>query len=131
MAGEDIIIKVYTTKDNIEGLLNALNLKKYSFEDYIKPYHYDISLLTKGTSEEELKEIYPRFELIKLIMLRRHKSGYENYDFHYELEKGNYALFAIHIEEGKKPKMDNAFITNKIFKNFLKSVIKRYGKNML
>ena len=90
-----------------------------------------MSLLSKGTDEEELKKIYPRFEFIKLIMLRKRKNGYENYDIHYELDKGNYALFAIHLENTKRPKMDNAFIVNTIFKNFLKSVIKRYGKEMI
>lgn len=126
---EDKIKKIYVKKEEINIIVEKL--KKYSFEDYIKPDHYDFSLLSKGTNEQDLKKIYPKFELIKLITLRKHKNNYENYDIHYELEKGNYALFAIHFEEGKNPKMDNAFIANKIFKNFLKIIIKRYGKELL
>lgn len=129
MEERDVIIQIYDKKEEIDKIIKEL--KKYSFEDYIKTGHYEISLLTKGTDEEELKGIYSKFELIGLITLRRHKGGYENYDVYYELEKGNYALFAIHIERGKRPKMDNAFIANKIFKNFLKSMLKRYGKKMV
>jgi len=66
-------------------------------------------------------------------MLRKRNSGYNNYDFHYELEKGNYAVFAIHfpVSDKDKIKIDNAFITNTIFKNFLRSVLKRYAKKMI
>ncbi len=123
------IEKICVKKEDIDAIVDKL--KEYSFEDYIKPLHYELSLLSKGTNEQDLKEIYYKFELIKLVMIRKHKNNYENYDIHYELEKGDYALFAIHFEEGKRPKMDNAFIANKIFKNFLKVIIKRYGKNML
>jgi hypothetical protein len=125
----EAIIKIYTKKEEIDKIIEKL--KKHSFEDYIRTNHYELSLLTKGTNEEELKRIYPRFELIKLIMLRKHKSDYENYDIHYELERGNYALFAIHFEESRKPKIDNAFIANKIFKNFLNAVVKKYGIKMI
>lgn len=123
------IEKIYLKGREFEIIIDKL--KKYSFEDYIKPSHYEISILSKGTDENELRKIYSKFHLIKLIMLRKRNSGYDNYDFHYELEKGNYAVFAIHFEEGQKPKMDNAFIVNTIFKNFLKSVIKRYAKEMI
>jgi hypothetical protein len=129
MKENEYIDKIYLKEEEIEIIIDKI--KKHSFEDYIKTPHYDLSLLSKGIDEEKLKEIYPRFEYIKLIMLRKRKNGYENYDVHYELDKGNYALFAIHFEEGKRPIMNNAFIANKIFKNFLKSVVKRYGKEMI
>ncbi len=128
MEERDVIIKIYDKKEEINKIIKEL--KKYSFEDYIKTGHYEISLLTKGTDEDKLREIYPKFDIIELIALRRHKNGYENYDVYYELEKGNYALFAINLE-GKKPKIDNAFIANRIFKNFLKSMVKRYGNKMV
>jgi hypothetical protein len=125
----DIIEKIYVEQEEIDSIISKL--KEYSFDDCIKSPHYDLSILSKGTNEDELREIYPRFKLVKLITLRKHKGGYENYDIHYELEKGNYALFAIHIEEGKKPKIDNAFIANKIFRNFLRTVVKKYGRDMI
>jgi len=116
MREDEYIEKMYVREEDITLIVNKM--KKYSFEDYIKPPHYELSLLSKGTDEQELKEIYYKFELIRLIMLRKRKSGYENYDIHYEIDNGNYALFAIHFEEGQRPKMDNAFIANKIFKYF-------------
>ncbi len=125
----EYIEKIYIEKEDIDLIVN--NLKKYSFEEYFKPYHYELSILSKGTDENELRRIYSQFHLIKLIMLRKRKNNYETYDIHYELEKGNFALFAIHFERGEKPKMDNAFIANKIFKNFLISVLKRYAKKMI
>ncbi len=127
----EYIEKIYLKGKEFNLLIEQL--KKYSFEDYLKPDHYEMSLLSKGTDENELRKIYSKFHLIKLIMLRKRDSGYNNYDFHYELEKGNYAVFVIHFSNNEKenPKMDNAFITNTIFKNFLKSVIKRYAKKMI
>lgn len=123
------IEKVYLKEEEIKLIIDQL--KRFSFRDYIKPLHYELSILSKGTNEQDLEKIYPQFELIKLIILRKRKSGYNNYDFYYELPENNYAIFAIHLEDEKKPVMDNAFITNTIFKNFLKSVIKRYRKNMI
>ena len=64
-------------------------------------------------------------------MLRKRENGYDNYDIHYKLKKGNYALFAIHFEEGKKPTMDNAYIVNRTFKHFLKVIIQRYSREMI
>ncbi|MBR9702182.1 hypothetical protein GOV13_04645 [Candidatus Pacearchaeota archaeon] len=129
MEKDEQIDKVYITKEAIKQIVDRM--KKYSFEDYTKPLHYELSLMSKGTDEQELRKIYPKFELIKMIMLRKRKSGYENYDIYYELGGGNYALFAVNFNSNKKPRMDNAFIANKIFKNFLKIVIKRYGKEMV
>lgn len=129
MKDEENIEKIYIKNEEIKKIVEEL--KKYSFEDYQKSLHYELSLLSKGTEEEELKKIYPQFYLIKLVLLRKRKSGYDNYDICYELDKGNYALFAIHFEKGKKPEMVNAFIENKIFKNFLKAMIRRYGKEMI
>jgi hypothetical protein len=123
------IEKIYLENSEIKQIIDLL--KKHSFEDYHKSTHYELSILSKGTSEDELKKIYSRFDLIKLIILRKRITGYENYDIYYELEKGNYALFAIHLNNLKKPRLDNAFITNTIFKNFLKSIIKRYGREMI
>ncbi len=128
MSGE-WIKKIYLEKNEIDLIVKEL--KKYSFEDYIKTEHYDLSILSKGTDEENLKEIYKKFNLIKMVLLRKRKGGYDNYDFYYELDKGNYALFAIHFAVNGKPEMVNAFVSGTIFKNFLKSVIKRYGRNMI
>ena len=128
MDKKEWIEKIYLKKEEISKIINEI--KKYQFDDYIKSSHYEISLLTKCTNEQNLKEIYLQFDKIKLIMLRKRKNGYENYDIHYELEKGNYAIFAIHFNKNTrgKPTINNAFITNKIFKNFLRAIIKRYGK---
>ena len=129
MKDNEFIEKIYLKKEEINFIVNQL--KQYSFEDYEKPVHYELSLLSKGTNEEQLKEIYPKFEWINLIVLRKRKDGYDNYDIYYELDGGNYALFAIHLEGNKKPIMNNAFISNTLFKNFLKSIIKRYGNKTI
>ena len=126
---EEGIEKIYLKKEEVGLLINKL--KKYSFDEFLKTDYYELSLLSNGTDENELKVIYSKFELIKLIMLRKRKSGYGNYDYYYELSKGNYCLFAIHFPEKGVPELVNAFISNTIFKNFLKFVIKKYGRKMI
>src|SRR3989344_8910424 len=100
MKEDEFIDKIYLNKEEIINIINQI--KQFSFDDYLKPNHYELSLLTKGTDELQLKKIYPQFELIKLITLRKRKSGYNNYDIYYELKPKNFALFSIHFEDKAK-----------------------------
>lgn len=120
----DSVIKTYIEKEGINKIINKL--KNIRFDNLRKPEYYEMSLLKRGTKEEDVKNIYPQFERIGLIHERRLKYGDIGYDLHYELEDGTFFIIAICIE---KKLLINAFHAQTNFKNFKRSVLKSYKEN--
>ena len=83
--------------------------------------------------EEGIEKIYLKKEEVGLLINKLKKYSFDEFlkTDYYELSKGNYCLFAIHFPEKGVPELVNAFISNTIFKNFLKFVIKKYGRKMI
>ena len=125
---EEIIIPVNDKKE-FERLKEKI--KKYSFKQLPKREpHYTDSLLQKDTDEKELEEYFTQFDKIKKIDFRKRKSNWNNYDFYYELDDGTFILYAIKLDV-TPPMIINAFHAHTNFKNFLKHLLKKYGKEVV
>ena len=105
----------------------AHKLKNIPFKKLIKHPHYEYSLLEKNTDEKLIKEIYPKFDLIKLIKKRIRSNGKISYDFYYELENGTFIIMILSFQTSP-PTIINGFHAKRDFKKFKKSLSKHYGK---
>ena len=128
MRDDEEIEKIYTRESDVKEIVDRI--RNLSFEDLKKSRHYEMSVLQKNTDEEKLKEYFRKFDRIKMVFYRRRKSGYVNYDFHYEIEDGTFIVYAIDID-GKPPVLINGFHADKNFKRFAKAVARRYWKKMV
>lgn len=120
---DDQIIDTYFNKENINKIINGIKDKNYN--DFKKSFHYELSLLRKGTNEKEIIEIYPKFDKINLIHVRKLKYGDISHDLHYELDDGTFIVIAICIEKGI---LINAFHAHKNFKKLKEALFKFYYK---
>ncbi len=102
-------------------------LKKYSFNELKKHRHYQDSLLYKNTDEKILEKYYSETHKIKLIIHRIRDNGNENYDFHYEINRHKFIVYAIDLNK-IPPLIINGFVVNTNLKNMAKSIRKRYSK---
>lgn len=122
--------KIYENPEKIKKIVSFI--KKTPFEKLKKHFHYEYSLLEKGTDERELKRVYPKVEKIKLVFLRRRKTKdgkvLENYDFHYFLEKHKRAVISINFNQ-EPPLLLNGFLAFTDVKKFKKSLRKRFKFN--
>lgn len=114
---------IYRKKEDIGRIIDKI--RNFSFRDLKKTRHYEMSILQKNTDEKELEKYFPKFEIIKMILYRKRKSGYDNYDFHYEKEDGTYIIFSIHTDKDA-PELVNGVIVERNFKKFMEYVLKKY-----
>ena len=118
----------YTEKGEIDKVINIL--KNYSFDELIKIKYYKDSLDEKNTDESQLRNIYPEFERIKLILYRERDNKKNNYDIFYELDDGQSVLLALDIEK-TPPLLVNGYPCYKNLKKFIQQILKKYRKNMI
>ena len=123
---QDEIIEVYEKEEDILNFTKEL--AKFSFENLPKTNHFYYSLDEKATDILILKENFSKFEKIKLINKRKHKNNNITYDFYYELEDGTYLLYCLALED--KPMLLNAFHVRRNFRQFKKSLIKAYKRQL-
>lgn len=115
------------TQDSKEIDKLSGTLKKYSFKELKKHRHYYDSILYKNTDEKILEKYYPETQRIKLVIHRIRDNGNENYDFHYEISKNQFIVYAIDLNK-IPPLIINGFIVNTNLNNMAKSIKKRYQK---
>ena len=70
------IIAIFKKEEEINKIVNKI--KEYSFNDFQRHKHFEFSILEKATDEKILKEIFPKFELIKTIELRENEQFYSS-----------------------------------------------------
>ena len=71
------IISVFKKDTEIRKITDKL--KSYSFEELNKHYHFEFSIMEKLVDIDKLKEIFPKFGLIKSIELRENKKNQRHY----------------------------------------------------
>ena len=125
MKDNDEISEIYSEKKDIEKFVNIL--KKFSYDELIKDKHYFFSLTEKNTSEDFMREIYPQFERIGLVLHRTRKKGADNYDFLYEMDDGTYVTYAITVSNDP-PVLKNGFPVDRNFNNFKKHLLKFFKR---
>ena len=115
------IEKIISSKSEMDKLILAL--KKYTYDSLKKTAHCELSIMEKGVNEDFLRKTFIEFNRIKLISLRKRKSGRENYDFYYLMDDMTYVLYAINITKDP-PILINAIHASMNFENFKKSLFK-------
>src|SRR3989344_8443023 len=113
------IEKIISSKSEMDKLILAL--KKYTYDSLKKTAHCELSIMEKGVNEDFLRKTFIEFNRIKLISLRKRKSGRENYDFYYLMDDMTYVLYAINITKDP-PILINAIHASMNFENFTKSL---------
>ena len=121
------IISIFKKEEEIKKIVNKL--KNYSFNDLKRSAHFEFSLMEKMTDEMFIREVFPKFDLIKTIELRKNK-GREYYSFNYELDDETYVVIALVLDK-EPPIIINAFHAQKSYKRFEKSLRKHYSKRFV
>ncbi len=122
------IITVFKKEEEIQKITEKL--KKYSFDELDKHPHFEFSIMEKVTNIEEIKETYPKFELVKSIELRENEKRQKYYSLNYELYDGTFIVISL-VLEIEKPLIINAFHVNRNYKEFEKSLRKNYSRKFI
>jgi len=122
------IIAVFKEKEEINKIVNKI--KDYSFGDFQRDKHFEISILEKATDENLLRKVFPKFELIKTIELRENERGERHYSFNYELEDRTFVIISLALNH-EPPMIINGYHAKRNYKEFEKSLRKNYGKRFI
>ncbi len=122
------IIAVFKKEEEIKKITEKL--RKYSFDELDKHPHFEFSVMEKMTNISKIKEIYPKFELVKSIELRENEKGQKYYSLNYELDDGTLIVISLVLER-EKPLIINAFYVNRSYKEFEKSLRKNYSRKFI
>lgn len=117
------IISILTKKEDINKIIDKV--KDYSFDDLDKHSHFEFSVMEKMTDLKKLKEVFPKFELIKSIELRENKKAQRYYSLNYELVDETFVVIVMVLDK-KKPLIINGFYVRTKYKNFEESLRKNY-----
>ncbi|VVB83854.1 Uncharacterised protein [uncultured archaeon] len=122
------ILSIFKEEGEIKKITDKI--KDYSFDDFFKHEHFKFSLIEKATDEKILKEIFPKFELIKTIELRENEKKERYYSFNYELNDGTFVIISLVLD--KKPSMIiNGYHISMNYKQFEKSLRKNYRRKFI
>ena len=112
-------------KEDIDKIINKL--RGISFNQLIKHSHYEFSILEKNTNESLIENIYPKFDLVKLIKKRERPNKKISYDLYYELSDDTFVIIVLSFQTNP-PILINAFHVKRNFKKFRKNLSKYYGR---
>lgn len=119
------IISIFEKREDIDKIL--FKIKEFSFSDFSKHPHFEFSLLEKMTNINFIEDVFYKFDLIKIVELRRNSKGQEYYSLNYELEDGTFVIIALNLQR-EVPMIINAFHAKRDYKKFEKSLRKNYAK---
>lgn len=122
------IISIFKKEEGINKIINKI--KNYSFDDFSKHKHFEFSIIEKATDEKMLKEIFPKFKLIRTIELRENERKERHYSFNYELQDGTFVIIALALDK-EPPIIINGYHKNTNYKKFEKSLRKNYRKKFI
>lgn len=117
------IISILKKEEEIKKIVDKI--KNYSFEELDKHFHFKFSVLEKLTNVRLIKEVFPKFELIKSIELRENQKKQRYYSFNYVLGDGTYIVISLVLDR-IKPLLINAFHAKKNYEEFEKSLRENY-----
>ncbi len=122
------IVSVFKKEEEIKRIIE--NIRKYSFDELNRHPHFELSVMEKLANINEIKETYPKFELVKSIELRENEKGQKYYSLNYELDDGTFIVLSLVLER-EKPLIINAFHVNRNYKKFEKSLKKNYSRKFI
>lgn len=122
------IISIFKKEEEITKIVNKIKI--YSFNDFTKHEHFEFSVMEKATDEKILKEIFPKFELIKTIQLRENEKGEKHYSFNYEMSDGTFVVIVLALNK-EPPMIINGYHVNRNYKQFERSLRKGYGNKFI
>jgi hypothetical protein len=122
------IISIFKKEIDIRKIITEL--RDYSFDDLEKHPHFEFSVMEKLTDLNKLKEVFPRFELIKSIELRENERKERYYSINYELEDETFVVISIVLNR-EMPLLINGFHVKTNYKRFEKSLRKNYEKKFI
>ncbi|MEK6935742.1 MAG: hypothetical protein AABW67_03065 [Nanoarchaeota archaeon] len=122
------IITVFKKEEEIQEIIDKF--KDYSFDEIDKHSHFEFSIMEKLTDITKLKEIFPKFNLIRSIELRENEKKQKYYSLNYELEDRTFIVISIVLDR-EKPLIINGFHANRNYKEFEKSLRKYYSKRFI